>query len=134
MPKATHQHTTSRRALLAGAAAAPTLALPAIAAAEAPDPHPRWRAEWRSLIDRYNTPGAVADEDAEDCPEWRRIIELERLAAGTPARSLAGVAAQLGLALAFIAEYGSLGDGVNDEALLQSALATLERLAGEATA
>src|SRR4051794_24565801 len=131
----------SRRALLAdslglsalGAAlVAPASLLPAFAAAaagQAPDPHPAWFAEWRALVDWYNGPGS---DPADDCPEWRRTIELERLAAATPARTLAGALAQLRFARAFVDEYGSLGSGVNDEAMLDGALATLGRLAGEA--
>ena len=122
----------SRRTLLASAAlVAPAALLPAIAAAagKEPDPHPAWFAEWRVLVDWYNGPGS---DPADDCPEWRRTVELEGLAAATPARTLAGATAQLRFARAFVDEYGSLGSGVNDEALLDSALATLERLAGRA--
>src|SRR4051794_4480018 len=121
----------SRRALLASAAlVAPASLLPAIAAAgQEPDPHPAWFAEWRALVDWYNGPGS---DPADDCPEWRRTVELEGLAAATPARTLAGALAQLRFARAFVDEYGSLGSGVNDEAMLDGALATLGRLAGEA--
>src|SRR5689334_8399124 len=120
----------SRRALLAGAASAPVLALPAVAAAagQAPDPHPAWFAEWRATVDSFNAPGAVFEDDG---PQYRRILELEELAAETPARTVAGAAAQVRLARAFIEQYGSLGDGVNDEAMLANALVTLDRLAGE---
>src|SRR3954463_10703042 len=59
----------TRRALLAGAAAAPALALPAIAVEAsangsqiAPDPHPAWFAEWRALVDWCNGPPADGDE------------------------------------------------------------------------
>src|SRR3954447_2374712 len=101
----------TRRALLAGAArVAPAALLPAIAAAAedgASDPHPAWFAEWRALGDWDN--GLNSTDD--DCPEWRRTIELERLAAETPARTLAGVLAQLRFARAFVDEYGSLGSG-----------------------
>ena len=128
----------TRRALLASAAlAAPVLALPAVAVwgsspvTAEPDPHPAWFAEWRALVDWFNGPAA---DPADDCPQQHRIIELEGLAAATPARTLAGATAQLRFARAFVAEYGSLGSGVNDEAMLDSALATLERLAGGARA
>src|SRR4051812_29040063 len=123
----------TRRALLAGAAAAPALPLPAVACSAPngiePDPHPAWFAEWRALVDWYNGPDA---DPADDCPQQHRIIALEGLAAATAARTLAGATAQLRFARAFVDEYGSLGSGVNDETLLASALATLERLAGEA--
>jgi hypothetical protein len=132
MPKADMPSTTSRRVLLAGAAlVAPASLLRVIAAAASgqdPDPHPAWFAEWRALTDWYNGPNGTDD----DCPEWRRTIELEGLAAATPARTLPGATAQLRFARAFVDEYGSLGSGVNDEAMLDGALATLGLLAGEA--
>ena len=114
----------------------PALALPAagnwgtspVIVAE-PDPHPAWHAEWRALVDLYNAPGSGFGDDG---PQYRRILELEKLAAETPARTVAGAAAQVRFARAFIEQYGGLGDGVNDEAMLDKAIATLDRLAGEA--
>src|SRR3954471_13650322 len=134
MPKATHVPITSRRALLASAAlVAPALALPTVAMAGGePDPDPAWFAEWRALVDWCNGPHADGDEELQDDPQWRRVLELERLVAETRARTLGGAAAQVRLACGFMATYRSLGDGVNDEALLTNALAILERLAGEA--
>ena len=130
-PRRSPDFRPSRRTLLASAAlVAPATLLPAIAAgAEDTDLHPAWFAEWRALVDWYNGPDA---DPADDCPQQHRIIALEGLAAATPARTLAGAAAQLRFARAFVDEYGSLGSGVNDEAMLDSVLATLERLAEEA--
>jgi hypothetical protein len=116
-------------ALVAPASLLPTIA---VAAAAEPDPHVARFAEWRLLVDWCNSPHADGEDDLRDDPHWCRALELERLAAGTPARTVAGAAAQVRLACAFMETYGSLGDGVNDGTLLASALATLARLAGEA--
>src|SRR3954453_3560484 len=129
VPLRTSPSHPTRRALLAGAAAAPALALPASTRVEAaPDPHPAWFAEWRALVDWYNGPDA---DPAADCPQQHPIIALEGLAAATPARPRAGALPHLPLPPPFLGEYGSLGSGGNDGALLDSALATLERLSGE---
>src|SRR5689334_5125047 len=105
MPKADMHHTTSRRALLAGAAlVAPAALLPAIAAAaevprlpnstagQAPDPHPAWFAEWKTYLNWCNT-ADVGGRELVEFPQWHRLDELEGLIHGTPPRTLAGVAA-----------------------------------------
>jgi len=129
-PRRSPDFRPSRRTLLASAAlVAPATLLPAIAAgAEDTDLHPAWFAEWRALVDWYNGPGS---DPADDCPEWRRTIELEGLAAATPARTLAGALAQLRFARGFVVDkHGTLGSAVDDEAMLDAAIASLERLAG----
>ena len=122
----------TRRALLAGAAASPVLALPAVAycavipAAE-PDPHPAWARQAEAVIARLNTRGLVDDEDAPElCEEQNR---LDGLIAHTPARTLAGVREQLALVARCIPHSVP---GPIEDAALENALATLDRLAGEA--
>ena len=138
MPKATRQHTTRRTLLASAALVAPAAVLPAAVAGpmvpNGDDPHPAWFAEWRALIDWCNGPRPDAHRELGECWQWRRALELERLAAATPARTLPGALAQLRFARAFVEEYGSLGGGVNDGPLLRGAIATLERLAEEARA
>jgi hypothetical protein len=125
----------TRRTLLAGAAlVAPATLLPAIAAAAegfTPDPHPAWHAEWRELLTWSNT----ADTDGRDLAEfaeWDRLVELEDLISLTPARTLVGVRVQLALLHHVVTEVGIPND--DDVTGLANALATVERLAGEAVA
>jgi hypothetical protein len=122
-----HQHSTSRRALLAGAAATPALALPAVAmVATTPDPHLAWWAEREALRVELNRPDRddIGDED----PIFDQMVRMEELLAETPARTLAGVRAQI----AFLAhECRGSGPAIVTEGL-ENALATLERLAGRA--
>src|SRR5689334_21931928 len=132
MPKATHQRITSRRTLLAGAAlVAPATLLPAIAAVagQDPDPHPAWHREWRELLVWSNTADTGGRELAE-FPQWHRLLELEDLISLTPARTLAGVRVQLALLHHVVSEVGVPND--DDVTGLANALATVERLAGEA--
>ena len=100
---------------------------------EGSDPHPAWFAEWRALVDRCNGPEWCRTDPLERLAALRRIVELEGLAASVPARTLAGATAQLRFARGFVVDkHGTLGSAVDDEAMLDAALATLERLAGEA--
>jgi hypothetical protein len=122
----------SRRALLAGAAlVAPATLLPAIAAAAAvePDPHPAWHAEWRELL-RGSNPADVGGRDLAEFPQWHRLVELEDLISLTPARTLVGVRVQLALLHHVVTEVGIPND--DDIAGLANAIATLERLGGQA--
>src|SRR3954451_8522922 len=135
MPKADTSSTTSRRALLAGAAlVAPAALLPAIATASdnddqmAPDPHPAWHAEWRALHRWCNT-ADVGGRELHEFPQWDRYMELEGLIALTPARTVAGVRVQLALLHHVITAVGVPND--HDVTGLANAIATLERLAGE---
>ena len=128
MPKATDQHTTSRRVLLAGAAASPVLALPTVAAAAEPDPHPAWHAEWRELLHWSNT----ADTGGRELHEFLqrdRLMRLEELISLTPARPLAGVRVQLALLHHVVSEVSMPNE--DDVTGLENAIATLDRLAGE---
>src|SRR3954464_4684155 len=134
MPKAAQQYTTSRRTLLAGAAlVAPATLLPAIAAVAAEDgasdSHPEWFAEWRELHHWCNT-ADVGGRNLDEFPQWDRYMELERLIALTPARSVAGGRVQLALLHHMIPAVGIPND--HDVTGLANAIATLERLSGEA--
>src|SRR3954451_15640373 len=122
------------RTLLASAALVATAALlPAIAAAagQGPDPHPAWLAEWRALIEWQDTTH-TGGRDLEQFPQYHRNLELEGMIGGTPARTLAGVAAQLRAADHWLG--GSAYAGEDVDAAIGNALATVERLAGEARA
>jgi hypothetical protein len=132
MPKADNAHTTSRRVLLVGAAlVAPASLLPAIAvAAEVePDPHPAWHAEWRELL-RWSNTADTGGRELHEFPQWDRLTQLEGLIALTPARTLAGVRVQLAQLHHVITEVGIPND--DDIAGLANAIATLERLGGQA--
>lgn len=105
-PACDARHT--RRRLLVGAASAALAAfavavLPAAAEAVTqtgyaePDPHPTWHAEWRALVNWMDGPACPHQDLDEDVPEWARSVELEDLIIATPARSAAGVVAQLRL-------------------------------------
>ena len=130
---------SSRRTLLASAAlVAPAALLPAIAAAAsdndcqiAPDPHLAWHAEWRELLVWSNT-ADTGGRELHEFPQWDRLIHLEDLISLTPARTLAGVRVQLAQLHHVITEVGIPND--DDIAGLANAIATLERLAGEARA
>src|SRR4051812_17717599 len=120
----------TRRALLASAAlVAPATLLPAIAAAEdgASDPHPAWFAEWRALVEWQDTthPGG---RDLAEFAQYHRTLELEGMIGGTPARTLAGVAAQLRVADHWLG--GSAYAGEDVDAAIGNALVTVERPAG----
>src|SRR4051794_35148648 len=131
--RSTADHPT-RRALLAGAAlAVPAAALPALAAAPVePDPHPAWYREWEALLDWCNTPGLRGGRDLVEFPQWHRLDELEGLIGATPARTVAGAVAQLRVVNHWLGGNAYVGEAV--DAGLENALATLERLAGEARA
>jgi hypothetical protein len=116
----------TRRALLVGAAAAPALALPSIAAAA--DPHPAWHAEWRELLRWCNT-ADLGGRELREFPQWDRLEELEELISTTAAVTLAGVRVQLAQLHHVITEVGVPND--HDVTGLANAIATLDRLAGE---
>jgi hypothetical protein len=116
----------------AGAAlVAPASLLPAIAAAaeQAPDPHVAWHTEWRELLHWSNT-ADTGGRDLAEFPQWDRLTQLEGLIALTPARTLAGVRVQLALLHHVVTEVGVPNE--DDVTGLENALATVERLAGEA--
>src|SRR4051812_25919240 len=134
MPKADTSSITSRRALLATAAlVAPATLLPAIAAAAevAPDPHLAWRTEWLACLDHQNGPAGKAVDCLSELPEYHRALELEGLVGATPARTPAGVLAQLRIIAHWQGELSGLSDA--ERAGLANAIATLERLVGEAS-
>src|SRR4051812_19299128 len=122
----------TRRALLAGAAlvAPVSLLLPALAAAaeHAPDPHVAWFAEWRACLDHQNGPAGKAVDCLSELPEYHRALELEGLIGATPARTPAGVLAQLRIIAHWQGELSGLSDP--ERAGLANAIATLELLAG----
>jgi hypothetical protein len=123
---------STRRTLLAGPAlVAPASLLPAIAAvaAEVPDPHPAWHAEWRELLVWSNT-ADTGGRDLAEFRQWDRLMRLEGLIALTPAATLAGVRVQLALLHHVVTEVGVPND--DDVTGLENAIATLGRLAGEA--
>ena len=119
--------TTARRALLGRIAAGAALAAPAaaLAATQKPDPHPAWLAEVERLKAEINA--CATDEASNHLAE--RKGALESLIGETPARTMAGVRAQVTLALAHL-EYFS--EASAEEAGLRNALATLDQLAGRA--
>jgi hypothetical protein len=133
-PRRSPDFRPSRRTLLAGAAlVAPATLLPAIAAAaEDTDPHPAWWAEWRALTAFLDRPEGHGGGEVDDMPEFRRAIGLEHLIGVTPARSLAGALVQLRMLRHWTPGPSLANDGL--DAGLTNALATLERLAGEARA
>jgi hypothetical protein len=85
------------------------------------DPHPAWWAEAERLLAAHGADDDVAAE--------RRFALLDRIAA-TPAASLDGVTEQLRLAVRCL--KGGAEIGPCEERALENALASLERLAGEA--
>ena len=93
------------------------------------DPHPAWFAEWRTLLDRHDGPGWCRLGALERLAALRRLAELEGLAAATPARTLAGALAQARFARGYADKQGTLGSSVDAEAMLDAAIASLERLA-----
>lgn len=123
-----------RRALLGTVAAAVgviTIAGTASTAAET-DPHPAWERQCAALLERIR--GADLDEDEE---EWlyEELERLEGLITDTPARTLAGVLAQVRLALDDVKDSSLTPPSVEErywpERALLNAIATLETLAGE---
>ena len=104
-------------------------AMSAVTAPE-PDPHLAWYAEWKAALGYMNGPGGETVEDVSDLPEYDRALELEELVATTPAATLAGVLVQLRVLEYWHGDQVSLNE--RDSAGLANALATLERLAGEA--
>jgi hypothetical protein len=132
-PRRSPSSRPSRRTLLASAAlVAPATLLPALAAAaEEPDPHPAWHAEWRELL-RWCNSGAPGDRELREFPQWDRLEELEGLIALTPARTLAGVRVQLAQLHHVVTEVGVPND--DDLTGLANAIATLDRLAGRSVA
>jgi hypothetical protein len=121
----------SRRRILAGLATAPVVAAVPIdlAIAQINDPHPVWLAEWEALVEWCNN-DAPGDLDLVDCPEWHRSLELEELIGGAPARTLAGALCQLRVLRQWCTKESLPNDAC--DAALTNAMATIERLTGEA--
>lgn len=97
------------------------------------DPHPAWASAATELRAWINSPdrGEWSDEEAE--PHHLRLDGLIDRIAETPARTPAGIAAQVALALR-CHDTGSIS-GISELAALRNAQASLERLAdGGATA
>lgn len=113
----------SRRNLLGRAAVTlPALALP-VAASAAPvvDPHLDWWDEYNALADAYND-----GEGEDEGEEYEALTELEGWIADTEAETLAGVLVQLRLV------DQDRGSEYNLSAAVVNAIATLEKLTGEA--
>ena len=96
------------------------------------DPHVAWARELDALRAYLNGPDHPPVETLAKLPEWTRFEELERLIGETPAATPVGAAEQVRLAIRCTNEGSTLGDC--ERAGLDNALATLERLAGEARA
>lgn len=113
---------TSRRTLLAALAAPAAASLP-IPAAAAEDPHIAWWQEYEELEGEAED----ADDDAfaDILHEGNELLEL---IAETPARTVAGVLAQIRVVQLGI----EMGEAAFDAAALANALDTLEQLAGRA--
>lgn len=118
----------TRRALLrrAAPAAAGLVLVPSAAVAAASDPHPAWAAEAAARLAEVE---ALPDHPATDEPLYAHVYALWELIAATPARTPAGVAAQVRLALDRHREGSTLSPC--EESALDNALAALDRLAGE---
>lgn len=135
MPEAEHTPTTSRRAMTARLAAADLAAgacagtATALAAETGQDPHPAWEREAAALRAQASAPGLdiTAAEAALD-----RLFHLRDLIAATPARTLAGAAAQIRLALD--ADEGGSAPGECELLALKNALTTLAALDPSAAA
>ena len=122
--------------LASAALVAPATLLPAIAAVAAvaagtnPDPHLAWFAEWQACLDHQDGPAGHAVDCLSELPEYHRALELEGLIGAAPARTPAGVLAQLRVIAHWQGELSGLSGP--ERAGLANAVATLERLAGEA--
>ena len=116
----------TRRAALAALAAAPVVGLPVAAGATGTeDPHVAWAREAEALIDRVNV-GDLSEAQVDLMMD--RASELQDLIATTPSTTLVGACAQV----AFVAESILHNQpGEVEDAALENALATLERLAEE---
>jgi hypothetical protein len=131
MPEIAQGPITTRRTALARIAAAGAVTVPAVTIAASPiDLHPAWYAEWEANLDWCNAPGSTGGRDLDEVPQWQRVEELEELIGTTPAATLTGAAAQLKV-LAYCRSQGLVPDDALD-AGLESALAVVERSAGEA--
>ncbi len=134
VPSSTPSEQPTRRSALATMAAGilggGTVAVVAtMAAASQADPHLAWHNEAMRLIDLVNGPERPGVTDADVEAELDRSGDLFDLIAETPAATLAGVCAQLGLAHYCAATWeGDRNEPV--EMALRNAVATLERLAG----
>lgn len=123
---------TNRRTLLGRVAvAAPAVALALPASASGADPHPAWEGEAAAELDRIEAMPADAPDEAGD-PHYDRLNALRDLIGSTPARTAAGAAVQVRLALDCHLEGSCLGGC--EVAGLRNALATLDRLATVAAA
>jgi hypothetical protein len=103
------QHQPTRRLALRGLAAAGTAAVvagPAAATADV-DPHPAWKRQAEALSARIAA-GEFSDEACEALgDDWRALHDR---IAETPARTLAGIAVQVKLAIECDAEGSILGE------------------------
>lgn len=117
-----------RRTLIQSAPLA-ALASGAVVQAEMPDPHAKWAAEHKSLIQRMYAPDAP-DVEMSD-PDWIRSQELEELISVTPAKTPKGAAAQLEFALSEEANFDLTGGVFKDldTQALNNVLTTLQSLA-----
>lgn len=119
---------STRRKLLAQAgcatAAGAALGHPRHVLAAVPDPHPAWHAEVHQLRELINSGRLDTDELAD--PPFYRMLDLEQLIAETPATTVAGISAQLGLVCD--CHFGGSEVGKVEEAALVSAMDALARL------
>ncbi len=126
-----HEIATRRRALAQLVTGVTIAALPAAATASdfhvEIDPHPEWARQAAAIAAQLDTPGLIDDGDTG--PYCDRMAALYDLICDTPARTYAGVREQI----VFVKQ--SIRHNCPDEReqkALANALATLERLAGEA--
>lgn len=91
-----------RRTFLTASAGVAALSPVAVLAAQPADPHESWFREWRALDEEFAA-GRYARSEGDprlcDDPRWDRFIELEEAICITPAATLAGLAAQMTVAL-----------------------------------
>ena len=121
--------TTTRRIALARLATGAAVAsVPGAALAAELDPHPEWARQAQAIIDRLNTSGDIPDEESDIWCD--RMSRFHDLIIDTPANILAGAREQI----AFVKQ--SIRDNCpseREQTALANALATLERLGGEAS-
>jgi hypothetical protein len=124
--------TPTRRTLLAGAAATPVLALPAVAlaAAQEPDPFPALESAFWRYYRWEDLPRGMADDDPRKALYMESWLETADRIIATPATTVAGLRTKVRVLILEMTD----GQSEYGEDLAESLLADLDRLAGSAAA